>query len=56
MGEVKLRMQRAVELSLVRASLGRSNVGVVPGHDVRTEAQRWHVILRSRNEDSYIGS
>jgi hypothetical protein len=30
---------------LVKGSLGRLNVAVVTS-DVRTEAQRWHVILR----------
>jgi hypothetical protein len=39
---------------LEKASLGRSNVGFVPGIHTRTEAQRWQRILLLSNESSYI--
>ena len=54
-GDVRLQMQQVRELVLVKASLGRLNVAVVSASDVRTEAQRWQVILPSRSVNSYIG-
>jgi hypothetical protein len=39
---------------LVKGSLGRLNVAVVTS-DVRTEAQRWLIILRFRSDSSYTG-
>lgn len=54
-GDVRLQMQQVRELVLVKASLGRLNVVVVSASDVRTEAQRWQVILPSRNVNSYTG-
>ncbi len=52
LGDGKLQMQRG-EVVLVKRSLGRSNV-VAHGSDVRTESQRWPIILRLRSVRSYI--
>ena len=41
------------ELILWKGSLGRLNVAVVQSSDVRTEAQRWLIILRLRSDGSY---
>lgn len=43
------------ELMLEKASLGRLNVGFLPGIHTRTEAQRWQSILLLWNGSSYIG-
>jgi hypothetical protein len=40
---------------LVKGSLGRLNVAVVVSSDVRTEAQRWLIMLRLRSGGSYTG-
>jgi hypothetical protein len=54
-GAVKLEMQQVQELVLVKASLGRLNVVSFDGYGVRTEAQRWRVILRFVSGISYTG-
>ena len=48
-------MQQVCELVLVKTPLGRLNVVSFEGYGVRTEAQRWQVILHSQNERSYTG-
>ena len=42
-----------LKLVLVKGSLGRLNVVSLHGYGVRTEAQRWLVILRFRSEKFY---
>ncbi len=55
LGPAKLEMQQSQELVLVKASLGRLNVVSLHGYGVRTEAQRWQVILHFVSGRFYIG-
>jgi hypothetical protein len=54
-GAVKLEMQHVQELVLVKGSLGRLNVVSFGGYGVRTEAQRWQVILPFVSGSFYTG-
>lgn len=54
-GAVRIEMQQLQELVLVKTSLGRLNVVSLHGYGVRTEAQRWLVILRFVSGKSYTG-